>query len=265
MGLDVNALDRAFSLKSNIRINSFVDKRAISKKIDFLIKPDSVVRNPEISQFINSDYITNAIKRNPKIKSMLENAGMPVKINMHEIMNIKANHLPQTKNTVLGIVRNLPQQYKKSVDFQALQQASVLHDIGKSLIPENVVGKNGKLNSDELKKMQMHSELGYELLKDSKLPDKTKELIRNHHQNAFKTGYPEVNETYVSDINNQILHVADVYSALRENRVYKPAMTKNEALAILHGEMKKGNIHPHVFKALVDYANEADSALKSAA
>ena len=103
--------------------------------------------------------------------------------------------------------------------------------------------------------MQHHAILGYEMLKTTDLDNETLKLIENHHQNAQKTGYPQVEENFVADLNAQILSAADMYTALREKRAYKPAMGKNEALAIIHKDMKDGKIHPLVFKALVDYAN----------
>lgn len=68
--------------------------------------------------------------------------------------------------------------------------AAYLHDIGKVLIPVNILNKAGKLDERETEIMHKHSELGYELLKSTDIDKKTLNLIRNHHQNAKKTGYP---------------------------------------------------------------------------
>ena len=53
-----------------------------------------------------------------------------------------------------------------------------------------MLNKKGKLDADEREIMELHSELGYELLKDKGLSEETLNLIRYHHQNLNKTGYP---------------------------------------------------------------------------
>ena len=54
------------------------------------------------------------------------------------------------------------------------------------------------------------------------------------------------------DLNIQVLNLADKYSALTENRVYKQALTPEQALTVIYGDVKKGNVHPFLFKALVE-------------
>ena len=121
------------------------------------------------------------------------------------------------------------------------------------LIPSEILNKPAKLDEREQKIMQTHSEVSYELLKNSGLNNKTLSLIRNHHQNAKHTGYPWVNKDFNADINLQILSIADKYSALTENRIYKAPLTPKEALTIIYQDVKEGKLHPIVFKALVNY------------
>jgi HD-GYP domain-containing protein (c-di-GMP phosphodiesterase class II) len=105
--------------------------------------------------------------------------------------------------------------------------------------------------------------LSYELLKNSGLGDKTLKLIRNHHQNAKRTGYPWVSNDFNADLNLQILSTADKYSALTEKRAYKESMTPKQALTVIYGDVKEGKLHPFVFKALVNYAeNLSDTSIK---
>ena len=131
-----------------------------------------------------------------------------------------------------------------------------MHDIGKILIPKEILDKPAKLNPDETKIMHTHSELSYELLKTTDLDDKTLKLIRNHHQNAKRTGYPWVGNDFNADLNLQIVSIADKYSALTETRTYKKSMKPKEALTIIYQDVKDGKLHPFVFKALVNYAAE---------
>lgn len=69
------------------------------------------------------------------------------------------------------------------------------------------------------------------------------DLVRYHH-GANGT-------SYVPDVNVQILSLADKYSALTEKRVYKEAFSPQKALTIIYGDVKKGDVHPFIFNALV--------------
>ena len=107
--------------------------------------------------------------------------------------------------------------------------------------------------------MHKHSELSYEILKNTNLDKKTLNLIRNHHQNAKKSGYPFVTQDFMADLNLQILSMADKYSALTEKRPYKEAFTPQQALTIIYADVKDGKLHPFVFKALTNYVNKTSN------
>lgn len=226
------------------------------------IKPDSVSLNSDLSKYLNEKAIREMIAVNSDIAKICNASGFTPKVNMKVLNGLAEEHLPQTKKVALGIASNLPQEYKSSANLQALQKASVLHDLGKVLIPETVVSKPGSLNEKEREIMKQHAILSYELLKSTDLDKETLYLIKYHHQNAQKTGYPVADESFVADINLQILSAADIYTALREKRSYKEPYSKNQALYIIHREMKQGKIHPYVFKALVDYANKEEASDK---
>lgn len=207
------------------------------------------------ARFTNETVLTKLINSNPKIVAILAETGTPVKPNFTELKPLMDNHCTDVQNTVVGITENLPFSLKSKVDIQTLKEAAYLHDIGKILIPQEILNKNGKLNEYETKVMHKHSELGYEILKNTNLNPKTLHLIRNHHQNAKRSGYPFVNNNFRADLDLQILTMADKYSALTEKRVYKDSMTPQQALTIIYSDVKEGKLRPFVFKALVNYAN----------
>ena len=127
------------------------------------------------------------------------------------------------------------------------------------LIPKEILDKPAKLTPEETKIMHTHSELSYELLKTTDLDEKTLKLIRNHHQNAKKTGYPWVGKDFNADLNLQIVSIADKYSALTEPRPYKKSITPKQALTIIYQDVKDEKLHPFVFKALVNYAKQNET------
>lgn len=206
------------------------------------------------ARYTTEPAIRRMIMANPKIKNIVRTFNPEMNLNMQELKELLQNHAADTKNITDGIVENLPFALKTRVDTKALDDASYLHDLGKVLIPSEILNKPGKLSEKETEIMHKHSELSYELLKSTGLDNKTLNLIRNHHQNMKKTGYPWVSKDFNVDLNLQILSAADKYSALTEKRVYKEPMSPKEALTIIYQDVKDGKLSPFVFKALADYA-----------
>lgn len=208
-----------------------------------------------INRFTSETAIKKMIDSNPKVKNIVKNYNSNLNLNMNELRELLSNHATDTQNITKGIIENLPFALQSKVDAKAIEDASYLHDLGKVLIPPEVLNKPGRLDEYETKIMHTHSELSYELLKNSGLDDKTLKLIRNHHQNAQKSGYPWVDKDFKADLNLQILSAADKYSALTEKRTYKKPMNSQQALTIIYQDVKDGKLHPFVFKALVNYTN----------
>ena len=140
------------------------------------------------------------------------------------------------------------------VNLKDLKDGAMLHDIGKVLIPAEILNKHGKLTEDEFKIMHQHSEIGYQILKNSGVNDEVLSLVRYHHDNMQK------GNNFVPDVNLQILNLADKYSALTEQRVYKDKLSPQQALTIIFGDVKKGNVHPMLYNALVKSVSPAYTA-----
>jgi len=210
--------------------------------------------NPQ--KYISEPVIKKLVDKNPKIRQILANVNTPLIINMDGLKQVQATHALDTQKIALGIIDKLPEALKQKTDVKAIRDAAYLHDIGKVFIPNEILNKNGKLTPEETKIMHAHSELGYELLKNTELEPKVLNLIKNHHQNAQGNGYPKVDNKFFADINLQILSMADKYSALLEKRAYKQALTRKEALTIIRSDVRDGKLNPLVFNALVAYSDE---------
>lgn len=208
-----------------------------------------------LDRFTTETAIQKMIEGNNKIKNIVKNFNPDMTLNMKELKELLQTHATDTKNITKGITEHLPFSLQNKVDTKSLEDAAYLHDLGKVLIPSEILNKPARLNDTETKIMHTHSELSYEMLKNSGLSEKTLNLIRNHHQNAKRTGYPWVNKNFNADLNLQILSTADKYSALTEKRIYKDPLTSEQALTIIYQDVKDGKLHPFVFKALVNYAN----------
>lgn len=112
--------------------------------------------------------------------------------------------------------------------------AALYHDIGKEYIPDIILSKTNDLSDDEYKIIKLHTKLGNELL--SKFNDKTMQLAAevalNHHEHYDGTGYYKKRYDQVS-LATRIIAVADVYSALISDRVYRPKWEKDDALIFM--------------------------------
>jgi response regulator RpfG family c-di-GMP phosphodiesterase len=147
---------------------------------------------------------------------------------------------------------------KKNADL--LYNASPMHDIGKVGIPDNILKKPGKLNDEEWKIMQTHSEIGYRILKESKRPILKAAAIVSyrHHEKWDGTGYPNKLAGKEIHIFGRITAIADVFDALGSDRVYKKAWELERILELFKEEHGK-----HFDPTLVDlFLNHLDKFLK---
>ena len=159
-------------------------------------------------------------------------------------------HLTATRILAAKIYSALPQELKAKVNLPNLQEAAMLHDYGKVLIPKEILDKKGTLTSEEKKIMELHTEFGYELLKQQGVKEDVLNLIKYHHQKPDGSGYPAINKDFEFNLSVQILEAADMYSALTVDRAYHKASSKDEALEIIYKEVEGGVISQEVFDAL---------------
>ena len=211
---------------------------------------DGYSSNPLLEIFGTKAEIEATAKTNPRIQEILMEYNLPLKVNENELEKLKKGHLQKTRITAAKIYSNLPADMKSEVNLKELQEAAMLHDYGKVLIPDRILNKQGNLNAEEWAIMQQHSELGSELLKDKNLSARTKELIKFHHQDKVGKGYPLANSTYEHRLDSEILSVADKFEALIEKRSYKDALPKAEALALIEKDVHNNKISQEVFNAL---------------
>lgn len=203
--------------------------------------------------------VKNMLSLNPNIRNLLKKYKIKPEIDTKTLKDLTGGHMNETCNIATGVFSVLADNLKTGLNKDVIKEASMLHDLGKVLIPSKILNKPAKLNIKEREIMNIHSTLGYELLKTQNLSAETLELIKYHHQNLNHSGYPAIgNEKIASDIGVQIVSISDKYSALREARVYRKKLSRIEALLILYKEVREGKILPEVYNALVKYvtANE---------
>lgn len=135
--------------------------------------------------------------------------------------------------------------------------AAPLHDMGKIVISDTILNKNGKLNSEEYNNMKSHAEKGYEIIKKTLKNIERDEYVEIaaqmalcHHERYDGAGYPQGLKGNEIPLCARIMSVADVYDALLSRRQYKEPLTKQQALEI----MKKASgtqFEPCIIEALI--------------
>jgi putative nucleotidyltransferase with HDIG domain len=124
-----------------------------------------------------------------------------------------------------------------SKDIKMLGFGGLLHDIGKSQIPVEVLNKKEKLTDEEWSMMQNHAELGYELIKDVlSLNGHIKQMVRYHHERNDGSGYPfALKDNELTEF-IKIIIVADIFNAIASNRIYRKALTPEKIIEYIHQE-----------------------------
>jgi len=138
--------------------------------------------------------------------------------------------------------------------------AAPFHDIGKVGIKDNILLKPGKLTDDEFDIMKTHSNIGYEILKDSqsKYLKMGATIAISHHEKFNGTGYPNKLKGSSIPIEGRIVAVADVFDALVSERPYKKSWSFDDALNLLQEESGK-----HFDPVIVSLFNENINEIKT--
>ena len=114
---------------------------------------------------------------------------------------------------------------------QELVLAGLLHDIGKTRIPSEILMKTHCLTSDELEFIELHPTFGYEMIRSSvELSDRITICVLTHHERLDGTGYPHRLSGAKIDAFTRVIMLADIYESLIGERTYRNALTPGDAL-----------------------------------
>jgi two-component system response regulator RpfG len=126
-------------------------------------------------------------------------------------------------------------------ECEAIELAAPMHDIGKIGIPDEILRKPARLSHCEFEIMKTHTQIGYEILKDS--PSKYLQMgatiALSHHEKYNGTGYPNQLGGQEIPLAARIVSVADAYDALTSERPYKPRWDTSKALDYLNQQRGK--------------------------
>ena len=119
-------------------------------------------------------------------------------------------------------------------EIEQLAQSAFLHDIGKVLVPDEILHKPSRLTEDEFEIMKKHVEYGVETLQQSQgIPDECIETVSLHHEKLNGCGYPKGLPQEQINKAGRMLTIVDIYDAMTAERVYKKGMTPSAAFKIM--------------------------------
>lgn len=171
------------------------------------------------------------------------------------------SHVIHINSLTQLLIERLSQKTDKYRDellnSQLIVTASVLHDIGKIGIDEQILNKPGKLTAEEFAHIKQHTVIGESILKKLELYENeplievARQICRWHHERYDGKGYPDGLTGDNIPICAQVVSVADVYDALVNKRVYKDAYSHEKAVEmIFNGEC--GVFNPLLLECLTD-------------
>ena len=171
-------------------------------------------------------------------------------------------HLERIRKYSKLIASNLAQdpKYKEIISESYIEDifhSSILHDIGKVGVPDTILRKPSKLTADEFEIMKHHTILGGDALNsiDSQTSEKSfltigKEIAYFHHEKWDGTGYPSGLKGENIPLSARIVAIADIYDALVSERIYKKALSHDEARLIIINEKGKA-LDPDIVDAFL--------------
>jgi HD-GYP domain-containing protein (c-di-GMP phosphodiesterase class II) len=261
-----------------------IDEKVLSLPGDVLISQadiplyneylNSVLRSPNLSGKDIERMKALVIKENSKIivKDLFENPRSGEKIQeVQGVVNTMMDSIIANKDTIhdllslrgfdyytythsvnvgvlsvgLGVAINLEKD-----DIEKLGMGAMLHDIGKSAIPSEILNKQGKLDDREFFIIQSHVYEGEKLLKEnSRMPHESLPAVIQHHEKISGRGYPARLAEKEIMLFGRITAIADCYDAMTTTRPYRQALTPFYALATIAKET--GNYDPEILRVFI--------------
>jgi len=146
-------------------------------------------------------------------------------------------------------------------ELEALKAGALLHDIGKLAVPDYILNKPGPLTPAEFDKMKVHTIVGAEILERVGFPYPVVPVVRHHHERWDGRGYPDGLRGDEIPMTARILTLSDCFDAVCEDRNYRAAMTRDQAIEML----KEGSgtvFDPNVVRTFLDHLDEFETEIR---
>lgn len=192
--------------------------------------------------------------------------------NIVEFRNLESEqHIKRIRklSVCLGtcLMKLYPEYNLTEEKIEIIGWASSLHDVGKIVIPDNIILKAGKLTEDEFEIIKSHTTKGAEIIEKTLHLDNKEicqyayDIARHHHEKYDGKGYPDGLKGEDISIAAQIVSLVDVYDALTSKRVYKAAYETEKAYQIIMNG-KNGSFSSKLLNAFTESRGEFEKIVK---
>jgi len=271
-------------IKSNDIRYVYIEKTSAEEKkvselfddvVEDIVKEVSEVAVEEPLDFSEIDNATDIYRESVKIvKSVMEDIRGGKMFNNNAVKNVASNiaEITRKNRNVLTSVTKLKHhdnytfQHSMNVsiyaaslashlgmkqsEIEVIANAGLLHDVGKMLVPSDILNKPGKLSDEEFVIMRNHVQYGYDFLKKQNIPTEMLRLTYEHHERYDGSGYPNgLKDEHIS-IEGKIGAVVDIYDAITSDRVYHKGMEPPSALKLMF-KWADSHINKKVFQFFI--------------
>ena len=224
---DAAQAERIMDRITEIASQTVLDSIIISLAVGFAVKTHSEQDMGSIMRDADQYMYNNKLKhgkmmRSQVIETVLRNINL--KYDQEQIHTERVSQYCEAIARVLGFS-------EKEVD--QIKTAGALHDIGKIVVPAELLNKPGKLTDDEYEAIKRHTETGYQMLKSVDEYMGLAEGVLHHHERWDGSGYPGRLKGRNIPREARIIAVADVYEAMTAERPYQRTKSKEEAVSEL--------------------------------
>ena len=167
-----------------------------------------------------------------------------------------------------AVAEHFPEYELSQREIDLMSNAAILHDVGKIMIPDSILGKPGKLTPEEYEIMKSHTTAGCEILNrmigvlDEDFMRYAYNICRYHHERWDGSGYPDGLKHDNIPLCAQVVGICDVYDALTTPRVYKEAFSHDKAVRMmLNG--KCGAFNPQLLECFCCVLDEFKSCARA--
>lgn len=198
----------------------------------------------------------NAIKPK-KLKPLIKDIDESVKVDPTIILNMsrrktKEDYTYLHSVAVCALMMNFARKLRMpEAQIWDIGMAGLLHDVGKTAIPEDILMKPGKLGDKEWDLVHCHPQRGHEILSDTKgVSGVALDVCLGHHEKMDGTGYPRKVEADCLSLVTRMSSICDIYDAITSQRPYNKPLSASQAL----GQMQTwtGHFDKFIFRDFVN-------------
>nr|WP_316721752.1 HD domain-containing phosphohydrolase [Sulfurospirillum sp. 'SP'] len=260
---DINGLELSQIIKANnphqniVMVSTYTEKEAFIQSMHLGV--DGYISKPfvkEQAQLVFSKLCEkiNHTKENERYKSYLQSE---VNRQLAEILELEKEQEKSYKEFLFGLVNLVEERdtytgghsmrvayYAKGIAqlmgldddlCNKVYQAGMLHDIGKTVIPDSILLKPERLSNVEYRLIQQHVSMSKSILDKIPMFRELVPIIESHHERIDGSGYPLGLKNDQIPIESQLIAISDCFDAMTTRRIYKRTMTKEDALLEING------------------------------